>query len=57
MPPTGPSAVVVRTATTEDVAPCGQICYDAFTAINIAHGFPSQSRGRGIRHLLDVFRP
>jgi predicted N-acetyltransferase YhbS len=41
MPPKGPSAVVVRTATAEDAATCGQICYDAFTAINIAHGFPS----------------
>ena len=41
MPPKGPSAVVVRTAAPEDVATCGQICYDAFTAINLAHGFPS----------------
>jgi predicted N-acetyltransferase YhbS len=41
MPPKGTSAVVVRTATAEDVPTCGQICYDAFTAINIAHGFPS----------------
>jgi predicted N-acetyltransferase YhbS len=40
MPPKGASAVVVRTATTEDAATCGQICYDAFTAINAAHGFP-----------------
>jgi GNAT superfamily N-acetyltransferase len=40
MPPKSKSAVVVRTATTEDVATCGQICYDAFTAINTAHGFP-----------------
>ena len=40
MPPKGKSAVVVRTATAEDVATCGQICYDAFTAINTAHGFP-----------------
>jgi GNAT superfamily N-acetyltransferase len=39
MPPT--STVVVRTATAEDAAICGQICYDAFTAINTAHGFPS----------------
>jgi predicted N-acetyltransferase YhbS len=41
MPPKGTSAVVVRTATAEDVPTCGQICYDAFTALNIAHGFPS----------------
>jgi GNAT superfamily N-acetyltransferase len=40
MPPNDTSAVVVRIATAEDVAACGQICYDAFTAINTAHGFP-----------------
>jgi GNAT superfamily N-acetyltransferase len=40
MPPKGTSPVVVRTATAEDVATCGQICYDAFTAINAEHGFP-----------------
>ncbi len=33
-------AVVLRTAASGDVAVCGQICYDAFTAINTAHGFP-----------------
>jgi GNAT superfamily N-acetyltransferase len=32
--------VVVRTATPQDVAVCGQICYDAFCAITAAHGFP-----------------
>jgi predicted N-acetyltransferase YhbS len=41
MPPIGKSAVVVRTATLADVAACGQICYDAFSAINSAHGFPT----------------
>jgi predicted N-acetyltransferase YhbS len=40
MPQIGNSAVVVRTATAADVAVCGQICYDAFTAINTDHGFP-----------------
>jgi predicted N-acetyltransferase YhbS len=40
MPPKGKSTVVVRTATAEDAATCGQICYDAFTALNTAHGFP-----------------
>jgi predicted N-acetyltransferase YhbS len=40
MPPKGKSAVVVRAATAEDAATCGQICYDAFTALNTAHGFP-----------------
>jgi predicted N-acetyltransferase YhbS len=31
---------VVRTATPEDSPVCGQICFDAFSAINAAHGFP-----------------
>lgn len=30
----------VRTATPEDSAVCGKICYDAFSTINSAHGFP-----------------
>jgi predicted N-acetyltransferase YhbS len=38
MPPKSTS-VVVRTATTDDAASCGQICYDAFKAVNTAHGF------------------
>jgi predicted N-acetyltransferase YhbS len=46
MPPT--STVVVRTATAEDAATCGQICYDAFTAINIAHGFPPDFPNPGV---------
>ena len=41
MAPKDTSAVVVRTAAAEDVPACGKICYDAFTAINEAHGFPS----------------
>jgi predicted N-acetyltransferase YhbS len=32
--------LVVRTATPEDAPACGQICYDAFSSINAAHGFP-----------------
>ena len=40
MPSKGTSAVVVRRAAAEDAATCGQICYDAFTAISTAHGFP-----------------
>jgi predicted N-acetyltransferase YhbS len=32
--------VVVRTATAEDGPACGQICYEAFSAISTAHGFP-----------------
>jgi predicted N-acetyltransferase YhbS len=34
------SEVVVRPATPEDVAVCGQICFKAFSAINAAHNFP-----------------
>lgn len=33
-------AVVVRTAQQQDTAVCGQICYDAFSSLNAAHGFP-----------------
>lgn len=32
--------VVLRTGTPEDATRCGQICYDAFFAINAAHNFP-----------------
>jgi predicted N-acetyltransferase YhbS len=32
---------IIRAAVPEDSAACGQICYDAFSAINAAHGFPS----------------
>jgi predicted N-acetyltransferase YhbS len=37
--------VVVRTATPEDGPACGQICYEAFSAINTAHGFPCDFPG------------
>jgi GNAT superfamily N-acetyltransferase len=37
--------VVVRTAVAEDSAVCGQICYDAFSTINAAHGFPCDFPG------------
>lgn len=37
--------VTIRTATAEDAPACGQICYDAFSAINAAHGFPSDLPG------------
>src|ERR1700733_7559079 len=30
----------LRRATPHDAVACGQICYDAFSAINDAHGFP-----------------
>jgi len=32
--------VVIRTAKPEDSPVCGQICYDSFSTINTAHGFP-----------------
>ncbi len=34
------SRVSIRRATPEDGAVCGQICFDAFSTINAAHGFP-----------------
>jgi len=37
--------VVVRVATKEDSSVCGQICYQAFSKINEAHGFPCDSPG------------
>jgi len=39
------SEVVIRTATPEDGPACGQICYDAFSTINAAHGFPCDFPG------------
>ena len=33
--------ITIRPATPEDSTVCGQICFDAFCAINAAHGFPS----------------
>jgi predicted N-acetyltransferase YhbS len=32
--------VTVRTARPEDAGPCGRICFEAFSAISAAHGFP-----------------
>jgi predicted N-acetyltransferase YhbS len=37
--------IVVRTATPEDSLIAGQICFDAFSAINAAHGFPCDLPG------------
>jgi GNAT superfamily N-acetyltransferase len=34
-----PADLTIRTATIEDAAICGQICYDAFSRINATHGF------------------
>ena len=41
MSPKSQPKVVVRPATPNDAAICGQICYKAFSTINAAHGFPS----------------
>jgi GNAT superfamily N-acetyltransferase len=37
--------VAVRTASVEDAAVCGQICYDAFFTISQRHGFPCDLPG------------
>ena len=37
--------IVVRIAKPEDSAVCGPICFDAFSAINAAHGFPCDFPG------------
>ncbi len=33
--------IVIRPATPNDAAVCGQICYDAFSTLNAAHNFPA----------------
>jgi predicted N-acetyltransferase YhbS len=49
--------VTIRTATAEDGPACGQICYDAFSTINAAHGFPCDFPGpeAGIKVLSMMF--
>ena len=49
--------VVIRTATPEDAVLCGQICYDAFYAINTSQGFPFDLPGpaAGISLLTTIF--
>jgi GNAT superfamily N-acetyltransferase len=37
--------LVLRTAVPEDGPACGQICYDAFSTISAAHGFPCDFPG------------
>jgi len=45
MPPKSPGNLVLRNATPDDSAACGQICFDAFSRINLAHGFPCDFPG------------
>jgi predicted N-acetyltransferase YhbS len=45
MAPDSQPQVVMRPATPEDSSICGQICYDAFSAINAAHNFPCDFPG------------
>jgi predicted N-acetyltransferase YhbS len=40
MSPKTQPQVTIRPASPNDAPVCGQICYDAFSAINAAHGFP-----------------
>ena len=40
--------VAVRRAKPADAAVCGQICYDAFTKISTAHGFPPDIPAPGV---------
>ncbi|HVW07470.1 MAG TPA: GNAT family N-acetyltransferase [Bryobacteraceae bacterium] len=41
MPTVSAPRVTVRTATPDDAAVCGRICYEAFCRINSSHNFPS----------------
>jgi GNAT superfamily N-acetyltransferase len=45
MPPVSKPEVVVRAARPDDSAMCGKICYEAFSRINAAHGFPCDFPG------------
>ena len=45
MSPKSELDVTIRPAAPEDSAICGQICYDAFSSINAAHGFPCDFPG------------
>ena len=41
-------AVVVRRAKPEDAHACGIICHEAFTQINVRHGFPPDFPGSDV---------
>ena len=40
MRPSSQTSIVIRPATPADIPRCGQICFDAFSTLNQAHGFP-----------------
>jgi predicted N-acetyltransferase YhbS len=44
----GSTDLVIRTATPQDAPACGRICYDAFTTISQAHGFPPDFPEAGV---------
>jgi len=45
MSPKSAAEVIIRAATPKDSPICGQICYDAFSRISAAHGFPCDFPG------------
>jgi predicted N-acetyltransferase YhbS len=48
--------VTIRRATTDDIAEAGRICFEAFHAINAAHGFPPDLDRQGaLRVITHVF--
>lgn len=46
----GHEGVTIRVATPQDADVCGQICYEAFSTINKAHGFPCDFPGPEAAH-------
>lgn len=49
--------VTIRRATADDIAEAGRICFEAFSAINTAHGFPPDLNEPGaLRVITTVFR-
>lgn len=45
MSPQSPLELVLRPAVPQDAPACGQICFDAFSTLNRAHGFPCDFPG------------
>jgi len=46
MPSDRVKEVVIRVATADDAAACGEICFEAFNRISASHGFPCDFPGR-----------